>query len=226
MPADPLLITIVTYFGRLVLQLMDDLTSVRAGLGPPSFMLHWLSVVLEERGGIGKSDTLLAAYREPGRFGPVPDHNPFSPDYLRLQRDLLHVPRRCQELDRDGVTAGIWRDLKAFARETFPDEAEAWIRDLTPVNDGTETAARGPDESAWKQMLAALGEESALGIMSIAQNEKLSADERMRQIYTLDSRALGWKSPMWARVLRNVTAQAVRQTKWWKVERRKLMRPD
>jgi hypothetical protein len=104
-------------------------------------MLFWLSVVLEERGGIDARDSVEAADRRPGRFGSIRSHNPSSPDHLRPQRDMLHVPRRCQELDRDGVTAGIWRDLQAVAREKFPAEAEAWIRDLAPADEPLEAQA-------------------------------------------------------------------------------------
>jgi hypothetical protein len=77
------------------------------------------------------------------------------------------------------------------------------------------------DDPNWQSVLAAVADESALAILNVAKDSARTADERMRVIYAIDNRTVGWTSGRWAEVL-EVTAAAVRQTDWWKNERRRL----
>jgi hypothetical protein len=78
-----------------------------------------------------------------------------------------------------------------------------------------------PNEPDLRSVLAAVADDNALAIVAVAQDPERTVDERMRDIYIIDNRAVGWTSGKWAEVLR-VTAAAVRQTGWWKHERKRL----
>lgn len=69
------------------------------------------------------------------------------------------------------------------------------------------------------QIHVMMGAESAQ-ILTIARSAK-TADRRMREIYEVDRRCLGWKSTVWAQLL-NVKSPAIRQTDFWKVDRQRL----
>jgi ribosome maturation protein Sdo1 len=56
--------------------------------------------------------------------------------------------------------------------------------------------------------------------VAIAADASQSADERMRKIAQLDSRFYGKSSTEWASLLR-ISDAAVRQTDFWKVDRKK-----
>jgi hypothetical protein len=95
-----------------------------------------------------------------------------------------------------------------------------------PVTPSLDTEARlgatnDADGLDWKALLEAVTDENALAIIEVAQDASKSADDRMRAIYAIDNRVVGWRSGKWSKVLR-VTAAAVRQTDWWKTERTRL----
>jgi hypothetical protein len=93
-----------------------------------------------------------------------------------------------------------------------------------PPADGAD-GAEASDKPDWQALLVAVADESTLAVITVARDCSKSADERMRTIYTLDNRALGWKSPKWASVL-GVKDAAVRQTAWWKEDRPRLIGRD
>ena len=78
-----------------------------------------------------------------------------------------------------------------------------------------------PAEARLLALLEAVTDDNALAIINVAQDSEKSADERLRTIYTIDNRSLGWSSRKWADVLR-VSDAAVRQTDWWKIDRKRL----
>jgi hypothetical protein len=88
------------------------------------------------------------------------------------------------------------------------------------VRDPTRGAPK-PSEPNLKSLLAAVADDNAIAIINVAQDAAKTADERMRMIYAIDNRALGWKSAKWADVL-EVSDAAIRQTHWWKIERKRL----
>jgi hypothetical protein len=88
-------------------------------------------------------------------------------------------------------------------------------------NDGRDQAGNKElNEAELKSVLAAVVDENAVAILNVANTSK-SADERMRMIYAIDNRVLGWTSDKWAQVLR-VSDSAVRQTDWWRSGRKRL----
>ena len=81
---------------------------------------------------------------------------------------------------------------------------------------GTESKAKTTNRVGTNAVEALLGPE-AHEILGEAESNK-SADDRMRAIYKIDHRVLGWKSPQWAELLK-VTPSAIRKTRWWMVDR-------
>jgi len=69
--------------------------------------------------------------------------------------------------------------------------------------------------------LEAVTDENAIAIIKVAEDRTKTTDEKMRAIYAIDRRAVGWDSPKWARLL-GVSAAAIRQTDWWRKERKRL----
>ena len=69
--------------------------------------------------------------------------------------------------------------------------------------------------------LAAVVDPDAIAIARVAGDGSQTADQKMRAIYAIDNRAVGWNSSKWAEVL-SVTAAAVRQTDWWREDRPRL----
>jgi hypothetical protein len=78
-----------------------------------------------------------------------------------------------------------------------------------------------PSWDAFMDAVAVVADGHAVEILRVAISSK-SADEKMQLIYRIDSRALGWESPAWARLLQ-VSDSAIRQTDWWKNERKRLI---
>jgi len=102
--------------------------------------------------------------------------------------------------------------------EAVPDSGEA--NDQSIIT----SSARGEEDetsAVFKAMLALAGDENSLAIVKIACDGKMTADQKMRSIYAIDKRALGWDSPKWADVLR-VSDAAIRKTDWWKIDRPRL----
>ncbi len=126
-------------------------------------------------------------------------------------------------LDRDGVQ----RELLVDLRRIFPSKADEWFgpsahaRNPTPetVQAGGSTHEAGLD--AMLAIVEAVVDENALAIIQVARNSEMTVDERMRRIYAIDNRSVGWTSSKWASVL-TVSDSAVRQTDWWRIERKRL----
>lgn len=74
----------------------------------------------------------------------------------------------------------------------------------------------------WEILLTALGDDSSLRILNVAEDRNKSADEKMNDIYHIDHRVLSWDSGAWSRVL-GVQSSAIRQTGWWNGERKNLL---
>lgn len=107
-----------------------------------------------------------------------------------------------------------------------PDEEHSVYATNDPKPVQTRSPAITVDAGNLMERVAiALGEENTVRILAISQDTKLSADQRMRQIYEIDARCLGWLSPKWAKLLA-VTPEAVRQTPWWREDRKRLSRPE
>ena len=76
-------------------------------------------------------------------------------------------------------------------------------------------------EPDWKRLISLVSGDNTIAIFNVAQDGTKTADEKMRAIYAIDNRVLGWTSVKWAEVL-GVSDPAIRQTDWWKHEREKL----
>jgi hypothetical protein len=68
-------------------------------------------------------------------------------------------------------------------------------------------------------------EEAASRMQIILDDVELNLDEKLRAIYAVDNRVLGWDSNRWAGMLTS-TPQAVRKTDWWKTDRQRLIGVD
>lgn len=88
-------------------------------------------------------------------------------------------------------------------------------------SEGSATPPSLPPDENWRARVEAVADENAVAIIRIAEDVSRTTEERMRDIYTIDNRAVGWDSPKWGKVLR-VTDAAVRKTNWWKIERPRL----
>jgi hypothetical protein len=99
--------------------------------------------------------------------------------------------------------------------------------EMTTGQSAGATAGESPGSTVdveWlKAALESVVDENAIAIINVAQDTTRTADQKMRDIYAIDNRVVGWNSPKWARVLR-VKDAAIRQTEWWKEERKRLAR--
>jgi hypothetical protein len=77
------------------------------------------------------------------------------------------------------------------------------------------------DSMDWKSAVAAVADENAVAIINIAGDATKTAEQKMRTIYAIDNRVVGWDSPKWASVL-GVSDAAVRKTDWWIEDRPRL----
>jgi hypothetical protein len=93
-----------------------------------------------------------------------------------------------------------------------------------PDRQNTEVTADEPTASA-EDMLGrvalAVADDVQGAILKVAADTSKSADERIRMIYAIDNRVVSWKSAQWSRALA-VSAPAVRQTDWWRKDRKRL----
>ena len=84
------------------------------------------------------------------------------------------------------------------------------------------------DSTDWRSVLAAV-DENSIAIINIASDATKTTEQKMRAIYAIDNRVVGWDSPKWACVLigpngKNVSEAMIRKTHWWKEERPRLRR--
>jgi hypothetical protein len=95
---------------------------------------------------------------------------------------------------------------------------------VLPAPEGaSHTQKEQPRDPNWQSLLAIVADENTLAVLKVAQDLTKTADERMRTIYVIDNRVVGWTSGKWAEAL-SVTDAAVRQTDWWKIDRKRLRR--
>jgi hypothetical protein len=125
--------------------------------------------------------------------------------------DLISHHRRGRFDGADGL------DMLAKQSNATAALVQALTPSETPPAESTPTA----DTDDWKVALAFAADDNALAMVQVAQDATKSADEQMRAIYTIEQRALGWTSPRWAKLL-GVTDAAVRQTRWWRIDRPRL----
>jgi hypothetical protein len=115
--------------------------------------------------------------------------------------------------------------LKAAIPPTGAAGSQVPPADAAPAIPPADQPPADPKDSDrdWQAVVAAVADDNAVAIIKVAGDTSKTVDERMRSIYAIDNRALGWTSPKWAKVL-GVSDAAVRQTEWWTKERRRLMR--
>lgn len=76
-------------------------------------------------------------------------------------------------------------------------------------------------ESLPLEAIMGLMDAEQIQIIAIRDNPKLGVDEKMRAIYAIDNRALGWDSNRWGEML-GCTANNIRMQEWWRVDRKRL----
>jgi len=97
------------------------------------------------------------------------------------------------------------------------EEARAKLRMMLAVQPPTDEARPSqPDlEQEFRRVAGVIGDDNAIAILAIAQQQEQSAEERMQKILNLDSRFAGKNSNEWATIL-GVTPAAVRGYDLWK----------
>jgi hypothetical protein len=80
-------------------------------------------------------------------------------------------------------------------------------------------------EADLSQLALACGGEEAVRILAIARDHDKSADQRQREISTIDNRFFGYKSADWATLL-GITDSMARSTNWWKEDRAQFVHKD
>jgi hypothetical protein len=187
---------------------------------PMDDVVDWFILQLNHETGIEQRHFLLAieALQVGSSFDgidPIPD---WGEVYGAARPDLNHVPKELLRLDDQGAMARIWQILchkwPFFRSEVF---------DKTTSADVSEDPIPSPasNNRALEAVIKAFSGDNSFRIYHVAQDTSKTADERMRAIYTIDNRVLGWTSDRWSDVL-GVSAPAVRQTGWWKTERPRL----
>jgi GTPase SAR1 family protein/Leucine-rich repeat (LRR) protein len=126
--------------------------------------------------------------------------------------------------------------LEYFIGRESDQETRSWESRI-PVSKPDEQAEpkRKPTQPAgepinnrndfMEQLAQAVGGPEGKKILQIANDNELSADEKMRRIFDVDRRCVAWKSPEWSRLL-GVTPDAVRQTSWWKEDRKQYFNKE
>ena len=114
-------------------------------------------------------------------------------------------------------------DSSADGAEALPEHSAINSQTKSTEPEVGGLARLPPDDVNWRSVLAAVADENAVAIINIASDHTMTTDQKMRSIYDIDNRALGWDSPKWASML-NVTDAAVRKTDWWKIDRLRLRR--
>ena len=117
----------------------------------------------------------------------------------------------------DAINQIAQEEIAASIPETVATTGPVAVTDSAPGEDDSQIAMRN--------VLSVLGEENAIAILAVASKDNLTADQKMRNIGRIDRLCTDWDSPKWARLL-GVTADAIRQTEFWKVDRKKLLKKD
>jgi len=153
-----------------------------------------------------------------------------TPEGKVAAREMEEFDRDLRELTGTGNTIDqMWR-LAGFVGATNPfpltfqelyEMAMGKIllskkTGLVQQSNGTE-----PIEEKMKKVVAVIGNDTSMRILSVAKDEEISADEKMRQVSRIDHQKALLGSPKWAQLLA-VTEPAIRKTHFWKTER-KLM---
>lgn len=102
------------------------------------------------------------------------------------------------------------------------ERLRAVVADVDTRSDGRGEKASGKTDedahAAMEQFLEAIGDSNAARIHAIATSNDYHASEKMELIARMDQRYEGKSSKDWAKLL-GISAQAVRQTEWWRVRR-------
>jgi hypothetical protein len=96
------------------------------------------------------------------------------------------------------------------------------LRALGPYADA---CGRPADAEALAEQLTLAGDKTVVDVYHIARDKSKSAGKRLHEISALDCRYYAWKSPRLGELL-GVSAQDVRKTDWWRVDRKKFLAPD
>ena len=134
-------------------------------------------------------------------------------------------------------TGSIEGDVASFVdRGSLPSEWPTWLAELDELADeyqsvelsgvnAPEPAATEPATNATNvtdpallAQFANLLDDTALKVLTIIQDGERSVDDKLRLLSALDVRHYGKTSKQLADLL-GVTEQAIRKTKWWKVDR-------
>jgi hypothetical protein len=111
--------------------------------------------------------------------------------------------------------------------DTFAAAMERFQRNAPMVCDwaaGQLEAGESPADARTdlEHIVNAISGDTGSAIITIANDAKLSTEQKMARIYAVDRGAVGWSSDRWADVL-GVTPGRIRQTEWWK-DRKRLAR--
>lgn len=112
--------------------------------------------------------------------------------------------------------AGVLATLEGMPKRTADTKAVVVI---------PQSATTTIDDSQAMRTLAALAGSETLQLQSIAQDQTLSADDKLRRMASIDCRIYGKNGEELGEVC-GVTAAAIRKTDWWKVNRKAVLKKD
>ncbi len=131
----------------------------------------------------------------------VPDWDGSSPPVENSGRyAVISDAVRCSQYAIDGLNASV------ATSPSLPESSETAI-----------------DAEHIRRLFEVVLEENSLKILAIVQNSKLNTDRRMRQICEIDVRYWQKRSPFWATAF-GVTPQAIRNTPFWREDRRHFLK--
>jgi hypothetical protein len=148
------------------------------------------------------------------RLLKVDAHEPAAIDAARILVERLAAIAAGEIAAAKAATAAV---PAALPLDTVGQEAaDSEPEQSQPTMAGPNAVAAEPLAAQIGRLEMSLGE-SGNRIFAIALSPK-SSDDKMREICDVDAAGWGWTSPRWSKLL-NVSAAAIRQTHFWRVDR-------
>jgi len=199
----------------------------------------WLDDESQKRKAASESPEQFRAYVLSSRAQLSPLLSPeqcsgYLPDGPTLtDADVRTAMESALSNHRRGVVEGLWDMARLLHRPGLPalpldlsTEARAksaWDDLVRWIDFQTSPAAEQPKKRRAEAASAveALLDEAGREILRIV-NSDVDSDTKMREICRIDRTRVHWNSPQWGDLL-GVTADAIRQTKFWRVDRKKAI---
>jgi hypothetical protein len=187
-------------------------------------VIEWACRRFSELTGLRYTDLLMAVVRL-ARDESL-EGRPHQPEYGLYgegRPDLSHVAAPLHELDRDGSTAHLWRQLcrrwPIFGKAQRMGARESGSPALAVDQQGAPPSAPARAPAAGQAAAAAPETRSAPPTRS--KRPKATVNARMLETIQANSEALGWNSRQWAEHLRCGKPAVVATPTWKSLELRR-----